>query len=64
MNETSLRQTFLPNVGTGSERDEALKAFARENKELALKTKPKASGPPSIYHYYRDPQLIIETLSY
>ncbi|KAJ6086686.1 hypothetical protein N7467_005600 [Penicillium canescens] len=49
MNETSLRQTFLPNVETGSERDEALKAFARENKELALKTKPKASGPSSIY---------------
>jgi uncharacterized protein (DUF2461 family) len=48
MNETSLRKTFLPDVEIGSERDDALKAFARENKELALKTKPKASGQSSV----------------
>ncbi|KAH6986433.1 hypothetical protein BKA56DRAFT_715905 [Ilyonectria sp. MPI-CAGE-AT-0026] len=41
LNETRFKQCFLPNVASGSGEDEALKHFARENRESALKTRPK-----------------------
>lgn len=44
MNENRLKECFLPSVVSGSGEDEALKHFARENKESALKTRPKVRG--------------------
>ncbi|KAH7011203.1 hypothetical protein EDB80DRAFT_711385 [Ilyonectria destructans] len=41
LNENRLKQCFLPKVVLGSGEDEALKHFARENRESALKTRPK-----------------------
>ncbi|KAH8673210.1 hypothetical protein BGZ61DRAFT_555646 [Ilyonectria robusta] len=41
LNENRFKQCFLPNVASGSGEDEALKHFARENRESALKTRPK-----------------------
>lgn len=37
----------MPSLKTGSREDEALKYFARENKESALKTKPKVGSTSS-----------------
>ncbi|CAH0021060.1 unnamed protein product [Clonostachys rhizophaga] len=41
LNENSLKQSFMPGIKTGSREEDALKYFAHENKESALKTKPK-----------------------
>ncbi|KAI8670455.1 hypothetical protein NCS57_00516800 [Fusarium keratoplasticum] len=41
LNDRNLKESFMPSLKTGSREDEALKYFARENKESALKTKPK-----------------------
>ncbi|KAI8719982.1 hypothetical protein NCS52_00442200 [Fusarium sp. LHS14.1] len=41
LNENSLRQSFMSGIKAGSGEEEALKYFAHENKQSALKTRPK-----------------------
>ncbi|KAJ4209665.1 hypothetical protein NW759_013312 [Fusarium solani] len=41
LNENGLKQSFMPGVKPRSGEDDALKCFVRQNKESALKTKPK-----------------------
>ncbi|CAH0057034.1 unnamed protein product [Clonostachys solani] len=44
LNEYTLKEAFLPGLAPGSGEGEALKSFARENKDSALRTKPKAGS--------------------
>jgi predicted metal-dependent phosphotriesterase family hydrolase len=41
LNDDNLKLTFLPQVRRKGTEEAALKAFAVENKETALKTRPK-----------------------
>lgn len=47
LNENSLKQSFMPGIKTGSREEDALKYFVRENKDSALKTKPKVGSKSS-----------------
>lgn len=44
LGEEAFRRTFLPGVKSADGDEACLRAFAKHNKEHALKTKPKVSG--------------------